>query len=235
MGRNKWVRSAMKQMMSLAMRKKEKLISSKELTAARKLHNALKKLTGRLVRQLMVQFGKELSHAKAESEQMVKQQDSKLRKLMAAIDRMGLHVNSNAALKKLQKQVKAMEKREEKQTSKHMISLAMRKEEKMITSKEMTAAKKLHTTLKKLTGRLVRQLMAQFVKELSHAKAEREHRLEQQDAKLRKLMVAIDRIGSHVNSGAALKKLQSEIEAMKKRGKIHGKTIDSFQTSERKR
>merc|ERR1712196_131145 len=108
-------------------------------------------------------------------------------------------------------------KREEKQTSKHMISLAMRKEEKIITSKELTAAKKLHTTLKKLSGRLVRQLMAQFEQELSHAKAEREHRVEQQDSKLRRLMVAIDRIGSHVNSSAALKKLQEEVKAIEKK------------------
>merc|ERR1712110_1257782 len=81
----------------------------------------------------------------------------------------------------------------------------------------LTAAKKFHTAMKKLTGRLVRQLMAQFEKELSHAKDEREHRAEQQDSKLRKLMVAIDRIGSHVNSGAALKKLQKEVKAMKKK------------------
>merc|ERR1712007_406859 len=108
----------------------------------------------------------------------------------------------------------AVLKREEKQTSKQMIRLAMRKEEKMITSKQFTAAKKLHTALQKLTGRLIRQLMAQFEKELSHAKAEREHRVEQQDSKLRKLMVAIDRIGSHVNSSAALEKLQKEVKAM---------------------
>merc|ERR1712107_142424 len=147
----------------------------------------LKKLSGRMVRQLMTQFDQELSHAKAEREHRVEQQDSKLRRLMAAID----HVNSSAALKKLQEEVKAIEKkevkamekrlthlrqtkeiealkrnkwvrsaitalkREEKQTSKQMISLAMRKEEKIITSKELTAAKKLHTTLKKLSGRML--------------------------------------------------------------------------------
>merc|ERR1712130_659331 len=129
---------------------------------------------------------------------------------MVAIDRIGSHVNSGAALKKLQKEVKAMENKEglthlrrakEKEAPegnkwvrsamKRMISLAMRKEEKIITAKELTAAKRLHTTLKKLSGRLVRQLMAQFEQELSHAKAEREHRMEQQDTKLRKLMVAI--------------------------------------------
>merc|ERR1712007_414303 len=70
----------------------------------------------------------------------------------------------------------------------------------------------------KLTGRLVRQLMAQFKKKLSHAKAEREHRVEQQNSKLRKLMVPIDRSASHFNSGAALKKLQKEVKAMKKKG-----------------
>merc|ERR1712107_890118 len=193
-------------------------------TAAKKLHTTLKKLSGRLMRQLMAQFESELSNAKAERQRRVEQQDSKLRRLMAAIDRNGLHVNSSAALKNLQEEVKAIEKkevkamekrlthlrqtkeiealkrnkwvrsaitalkREEKQTSKQMISLAMRKEEKIITSKELTAAKKLHTTLKKLSGRMVRQLMAQFEKELSHAKVEHEHRLEQQDSKLRKLM-----------------------------------------------
>merc|ERR1712137_236270 len=174
---------------------------------------------GRLVRQLMAQFEKELSHAKAEHEHRVEQQDSKLRKLMAAINRIDSHVNSAVAVKKLQK------------TSKRMISLAMRKEEEIIASKELTAVKKLHTAMKKLTGRLVRQLMAQFEKELSHTKAEREHRVEQQDSKLRTLMAAIDRIGSHVNSSAALKKLQDEVKAMeKKRGESHGKTIDSFET-----
>merc|ERR1712139_585376 len=132
-------------MISQAMRKEEKLITSKELTAAKKLHTAMKKLTGRLVRQLMAQFEKELSHAKAEREHRVEQQDSKLRKLMVAIDRTGSHVNS--------------------------AGLAMRKEEEIIASKELTAAKKLHTAMKKLTGRLVRQLMGQFEKELSHAKA----------------------------------------------------------------
>merc|ERR1712007_249205 len=69
----------------------------------------------------------------------------------------------------------------------------------------------------KLTGRLVRQLMAQFKKKLSHAKAEREHRVEQQNSKLRKLMVPIDRSASHFSSGAALKKLQKEVKAMKKK------------------
>merc|ERR1712007_152566 len=253
LNRNKWVRSAIavlkgeekrtsKQMISLAMRKEEKIIISKELTTRKKLHTALKKMSGRLVRQLMAQFEKELSHAKAEREHGVEQQDVKLRKLMAAIERIGSHVNSSAALKKLEKDVKVMEKkevkamakrlthlrqakeiealkrnkwvrsamavlkREEKQTSKQMISLAMRKEEKIITSKELTATKKLHTALKKLTGRLVRQLMAQFEKELSHAKAERDIRVEHQHSKLRKLTAAIDRIGSHVNSSAALKK-----------------------------
>merc|ERR1712007_23923 len=98
-----------------------------------------------------------------------------------------------------------------------MIRVAMRKEEKMIRSKQFTAAKKLRTALQKLTGRLVRQLMAQFEKELSHAKAEREQRVEQQDSKLRKLMAAIDRIGSHVNSSAALEKLQKEVKAMEKK------------------
>merc|ERR1712066_446831 len=89
-------------------------------------------------------------------------------------------------------------------------------------SEGIDSCKKLHTTLKKLSGRLVRQLMAQFEQELSHAKAEREHRVEQQDTKLRKLMVAIDRIGSHVNSGAALKKLQKEVKAMEnKEGLTH--------------
>merc|ERR1712137_838464 len=117
----------------------------------------------------MAQFEKELSHAKAEREHRVEQQDSKLRKLMVAIDRTGLHVNS--------------------------AGLAMRKEEEIISSKELTAAKKLHTAMNKLTGRLVRQLMAQFEKELSHAKAEREHRVEQQDSKLRKSKAAINRIG----------------------------------------
>merc|ERR1712139_452866 len=245
-------------MISQAMRKEEKLITSKELTAARKLRATLKKLTGRLVRQLMGQFEKELSHAKAEREHRVEQQDSKLRRLMAAIDRIGSHVNSSAALKKLQEEVKAIEKKEvkamekrlsrlrrakevealkgnrwvrsalaalkgeERQTSEQMISLAMRKEEKIITSKDLTAVKKLHTTLKNLTGRLVRQLMAQFEKELSHAKAERDDRVEQQDTKLRELMVAIDRIGTHVNPGAALKELQKEVKAMeKKEGLIH--------------
>merc|ERR1712007_316007 len=99
--------------------------------------------------------------------------------------------------KKWVKSAIAVLKREEKQTSKQMIRVAMRKEEKMIRSKQFTAAKKLRTALQKLTGRLVRQLMAQFEKELSHAKAEREQRVEQQDSKLRKLMAAIDRIGSH--------------------------------------
>merc|ERR1712137_661742 len=131
------------------MGREEEIISSKELTAAKKLHSAMKKLTGRLVRQLMAQFEKELSHAKAEREHRVEQQDSKLRKLMAAI-RIDSHVNSAVAVKKLQK------------TSKRMISLAMRKEEEIIASKELTAAKKLHSAMKKLTGRLVRQLMAQF-------------------------------------------------------------------------
>merc|ERR1712007_31634 len=91
-----------------------------------------------------------------------------------------------------------------------------RKEEKMIRSKQFTAAKKLRTALQKLTGRLVRQLMAQFEKELSHAKAEREHRVKQQDSKLRKLIVAIDRNGSHVNSSAKLKKLQTQVKPMGK-------------------
>merc|ERR1712007_906 len=150
-------------------------------------------------------FEKELSHAKAEHEHRVEQQDSKMRKMMVAINRMRLHGNSAAALKKLQK------------TSQQMIILAMRREEKIITSKELTATKKLHTALKKLTGRLVRQLMAQFEKELSHAKVEGEHRVEQQDSKLRKLMAAIDRIGSHVNSSAALKKLHKEVKAMEKK------------------
>merc|ERR1712137_1096107 len=150
-----------KRMISLGMRKEEEIISSKELTAAKKLHSAMKKLTGRLVRQLMAQFEKELSHAKAERERRVERQDSKLRKLMAAIDRRGSHVNS--------------------------AGLAMRKEEEIISSKELTAAKKLHIAMKKLTGRLVRQLMAKFEKELSHAKAEHEHRVEQKDFKLRKL------------------------------------------------
>merc|ERR1712007_410767 len=108
----------------------------------------------------------------------------------------------------------AVLKRGEKKTSKQMISLAMRKEERIIKLKQFTAAKKLHTALKELTGRLVRQLMAQFEKELSHAKAEREHRVEQQDSKLTKLMAAIDRIGSHVNSSAALKKFRREVEAI---------------------
>merc|ERR1712137_1268087 len=225
-----------KRMICLAMRKEEEIIASKELTAAKKLHSAMKKLTGRLVRQLMAQFEKELSNAKAEREHRVEQQDSKLRTLMAAIDRIGSHVNSSAALKKLQEEVKAIEKKEvkamekrlthlkqaalkgeEKRTSKQMISLTMRKEEKTITSKELTAAKKLHKTLKKLSGGLVRQLMAQFEKELSHAKAEREHRVEQQDSKLRRLMAAIDIIGSHVNSSAALKKLQEEVKAIEKK------------------
>merc|ERR1712007_388387 len=102
-------------------------------------------------------------------------------------------------------------------TSKQMISLAMRKEERIIKLRQSTAAKKLHTELKELTGRVVRQLMAQFEKELSHAKAEREHRVEQQDSKLRKLMAAIDRIGSHVNSSAALKKLHNKVKAMEKK------------------
>merc|ERR1712157_614760 len=117
---------------------------------------------------------------------------------------------------------------------KRMISLAMRTEEKIITAKELTAAKKLHTTLKKLSGRLVRQLMAQFEQELSHAKAEREHRVEQQDTKLRKLMVAIDRIGSHVNSGAALKKLQKEVKAMEnKEGLTHLRRAKEKEAPER--
>jgi len=193
-----------KQMIRLAMRKEEKTTTSKELTVAKKLHTTLKKLSGRLVRQLMAQFKKELSHAKAEYEHRVEQQHSKLRKLMVAIDRTGSHVNSTAAVKKLQK------------TSTRMISLAMRKEEEINAAKEKTAAKKLHNAMKKSTGRLARQLMAQFEKELSHAKAEREHRVEQQDSKLRKLIVAIDRFDSHVNSGAALKKLQKEVKAMKK-------------------
>merc|ERR1711881_646603 len=63
----------------------------------------------------------------------------------------------------------------------------------------------------------VRKLMAQFETELSHAKVEREHRVEQQDSKLRRLMAAIDRIGSHVNSSAALKKLQEEVKAIEKK------------------
>merc|ERR1712007_213093 len=193
-----------KQMISLAMRKEERIIKLRQSTAAKKLHTELKELTGRVVRQLMAQFEKELSHATAEREHRVEQQDSKLRKLMAAIDRIGSHVNSSAALKKLQNKVKAMEKKEvkavekrltdlrranemkalkrnkwvrsgiavlkgeEKRTSKQMISLAMRKEEKIIISKELTTRKKLHTALKKMSGRLVRQLMAQFEKEVSH-------------------------------------------------------------------
>merc|ERR1712157_246425 len=163
--RNEWVRSAMKRMISLAMRTEEKIITAKELTAAKKLRTTLKKLSGRLVRQLMAQFEQELSHAKAEREHRVEQQDTKLRKLMVAIDRIGSHVNSGAALKKLQKEVKSMENKEglthlrrakEKEAPernewvrsamKRMISLAMRKEEKIITAKELTAAKKLHTT-----------------------------------------------------------------------------------------
>merc|ERR1712107_589179 len=203
-GRNEVVRSAM------AILKKAMAILKKEQK------QTSKQMTGRLVRHLMAQFEKELSHAKAEREHRVEQQDSKLRELMVAIDRIGSHVNSSVALKKLQKEVKALEKKElkakekrlshlrpankiealrrnkwvrsaiadlkqeEKQTSKQMINLAMRKEEKIITSKEFTAAKKLHTTLKKLSGRLMRQLMAQFESELSNAK-EREHRVEQQD------------------------------------------------------
>merc|ERR1712137_130495 len=119
----------------------EKIIKSRDLTAAIKFHAAL-------------------------------------RKMMAAIDRIGSHVNSSAALKKLQEEVRAIEKKEvkaikerlthlrpaeeiedherskwvrsamsvmkkeEKQTTKEMISLAMRKEEKLITSKELTAAMK---------------------------------------------------------------------------------------------
>merc|ERR1712007_219313 len=258
------------QMIILAMRREEKIITSEQFTAAKKLHNALQKLTVRLVRQLMAQFEKKLSHAKAEREQRVEQQDTWVRKLTAAIDRIGSHVNSSAALKKFQKEVKAMEKKEvkamekrlthlrrakeiealngnkwirsaiavlkrgEKQTSKQMISLAMRKEEKIIKLRQSTAAKKLHTELKELTGRLVRQLIAQFEKELSHAKAEREHRVEQQHSKLRKLMVAIDRIGSHVNFGAALKNLQNEVKAIeKKEGLTHLRRAKDIEALER--
>merc|ERR1712137_793835 len=184
-----------------------------------------------------------------------------------AIDRIGSHANSSAALKTLQREVKAIErkevkamekrlthlrqakytealsrnkwvrsaiaalKREEKQTSKQMISLAMRKEEKIIASKELTAARKLHAALKKLTGRLVRRLVAQFEKELSHAKAEREHRVEQQDIKLRKL---IDRIGLHVNSGAALKKLQKEFKSTERQeGLTHLRRANEIKALER--
>merc|ERR1712107_594782 len=234
---------------------------------------AMKKLRSRLVRQLTAQFDKKLSHAKAEREHRVKQQDSKLRKMMVAIDRIGSHVNYNTALRKLQNEEKSIQKqlthlrraerietlernkrvrsamaalkKEHRETSKQVISLARRLDmhvhldhalQRAQFKEELSRAKvegehrvehqnfklrKLkaaidriallvnsNAAMKKLRSRLVRQLTAQFDKKLSHAKAEREHRVNQQDSKLRKMMVAIDRIGSHVNSNTALRKLQ---------------------------
>merc|ERR1712107_657326 len=200
---------------------------------------------------------------------MGEHQNFKLRKLKAAIDRIALLVNSNAAMKKMQKKEKAMEKqlsrlrqleeievpernkvvrsvmailkKEQKQTSKQMISLgrrlgrhvhldhaALRKEEKIVTSKEVTAVKQLHAALRKLMNTLLRRRMAQFKEELSRAKVEGEHRVEHQDFKLRKLKAAIDRIALHVNSNSAMKKMQ-------KKGRGSGKTIVSFETSARHR
>merc|ERR1712107_863417 len=216
--RNKKVRSAMaalkkeerktsKQVISLArrldrhvhldhaaLRKEEKIVTSKEVTAVKQLHAALRKLMNRLLRRPMAQFKEELSRAKVEGEQGVEHQNFKLRKLKAAIDRIALLVNSNAAMKKMQKKEKAMEKqlsrlrrveetevpernklvrsamailkKEQKQTSKQMISLArrlgrhvhldhaaLRKEEKIVTSKEVTAVKQLHAALRRLMSR----------------------------------------------------------------------------------
>merc|ERR1712130_176676 len=154
------------------------------------------------------QFKEELSRAKVEGEHRVEHQNFKLRKLKAAIDRIALLVNSNAAMKKMQKKEKAMEKqlsrlrrveetevpernklvrsamailrKGQKQTSKQMISLArrldrhvhldhaaLRKEEKILTSKEVTAVKQLHAALRKLMNVLLRRPMAQFKEELS--------------------------------------------------------------------
>merc|ERR1712196_106651 len=171
--------------------------------------------------------------------------------------RIALLVNSNAAMKKMQKKEKAMEKqlsrlrrveetevpernklvrsamailrKGQKQTSKQMISLArrldrhvhldhaaLRKEEKIVTSKEVTAVKQLHAALRKLMNRLLRRPMAQFKEELSRAKVEGEHRVEHQNFKLRKLKAAIDRIALLVNSNAAMKKMQKKEKAMEK-------------------
>merc|ERR1712107_325393 len=219
--RNKKVRSAMaalkkeerktsKQVISLArrldrhvhldhaaLRKEEKIVTSKEVTAVKQLHAALRKLMNRLLRRPMAQFKEELSRAKVEGEHRVEHQNFKLRKLKAAIDRIALLVNSNAAMKKMQKKEKAMEKqlsrlrrveetevpernklvrsamailrKGQKQTSKQMISLArrldrhvhldhaaLRKEEKILTSKEVMAVKQLHAALRKLMNRLLR-------------------------------------------------------------------------------
>merc|ERR1711937_364415 len=149
---------------------------------------------------------------------MGEQQDSKLRKMMVAIDRIGSHVNSNTALRKLQNEEKAIEKqlthlrraerretlernkrvrsamaalkKEHRETSKQVISLArrldmhvhldhaaLRKDETIVTSKEVTAVKKLHAALRRLMSRLLRRPMAQFKEELSRAKVEGEHRV----------------------------------------------------------
>merc|ERR1712064_19231 len=190
---------------------------------------------------------------------MGEHQNFKLRKLKAAIDRIALLVNSNAAMKKMQKKEKAMEKqlsrlrqleeievpernkvvrsvmailkKEQKQTSKQMISLgrrlgrhvhldhaALRKEEKIVTSKEVTAVKQLHAALRKLMNTLLRRRMAQFKEELSRVKVKNEQRVEHQDFKLRKLKAAIDRIALHVNSNSAMKKMltSKELTAAKK-------------------
>merc|ERR1712107_379953 len=140
-----------------------------------------------------------LSQTETELEQSVKQQDSKLRSLKAAIGRIGLHVNSNPALRKLQKREKAIQKQlthlrraEEIETlerNKKVRSAmaALKKEEKIVTSKEVTAVKQLHAALRKLMNRLLRRPMAQFKEELSRAKVEGEHRVEHQNFKLRKL------------------------------------------------
>merc|ERR1712007_243951 len=86
-----------------------------------------------------------MSQVQAQGEQSVEQQDSKLRSLKFAIGRIGLHVNSNAALNKLQKEEKAMEKQlthlRRVDMHVHVGHAALRKGEKIVISKEMTAVK----------------------------------------------------------------------------------------------
>merc|ERR1712107_783658 len=234
--RNKWVRSAITALKRTQKTSKQVISLARRLDMHVHLDHALQ----------MAQFKEELSRAKVEGEHRVEHQNFKLRKLKAAIDRIALLVKSSAAMKKMQKKEKAMEKqlsrlrqleeievpernkvvrsvmailkKEQKQTSKQMISLgrrlgrhvhldhaALRKEEKIVTSKEVTAVKQLHAALRKLMNTLLRRRMAQFKEELSRVKVKNEQRVEHQDFKLRKLKAAIDRIALHVNSNSAMK------------------------------
>merc|ERR1712062_665095 len=101
------------------------------------------------------------------------QQELKLRRLKAAIYRIGLHVNSNAALKELQKEDKTMEKQ--------LIRLGQVEETETLKRKKQVRSVRA----------LVRWLTHQFKNKMSQAQAHFEQRVKQQDSKLKSLKAAI--------------------------------------------